>query len=246
MPATSSSTWSSVASRRLASHPDLPLPVLLCAMRSARRMRLRLDERERLLKVTHPRSVRPSAALAWAVAQKPWVEDQLGRVLPAEPLVPGAIIPVDGADVELCWSQASPRVPLLQTGTLACGGPEEAFPRRIEQFLRRLALDTLSRETAEIAGKAGIRPASVGVGDAQTRWGSCSSDGAIRYSWRLILAPPQARRFVVTHEVAHLTHLNHGADFRALERELFGGDVREAKALLRSAGPRLRRIGVGR
>ena len=213
-------------------------------MRTARRMRLRLDERERLLKVTHPRSVRPSAALAWAVSQKPWVEDQLGRVLPAEPLVSGAVIPVDGADVELRWCDVAPRVPSLDRGILACGGPEAAFPRRIEQFLRRFALETLSRETAEIADKAGLRPASVAVGDARTRWGSCSSEGAIRYSWRLILAPPPARRFVVAHEVAHLTHLDHGARFRALERELFGGDVREAKALLRSAGPRLRRIGV--
>lgn len=244
MPATLSCTWSSVPSRRLTSHPDLPIPVLLCAMKSARRMRLRIDERERLLKVTHPRSVRPSAALAWAVSQKPWVEDQLGRVLPPEPLIPGAVIPVDGAEVELRWSQAAPRAVSLERGILTCGGPEAAFTRRVEQFLRQLALDTLSRETAEIANRSGIRPTSVAVGDARTRWGSCSSDGAIRYSWRLILAPPPARRFVVAHEVAHLSHLNHGAGFRALERELFGGDVAEAKALLRSAGPRLRRIGV--
>jgi predicted metal-dependent hydrolase len=96
-----------------------------------------------------------------------------------------------------------------------------------------------------MASKAGLRASCVAVGDARTRWGSCSSSGAIRYSWRLILAPPQARRFVVAHEVAHLAHLNHGAGFRALERRLFDGDVREAEALLRRVGPRLRRIGIG-
>ena len=244
MPASSNSIWSSVRSRKLASHPDLPLPVLLCAIRRARRMRLRLDEARRLLKVTHPRQVRPSAALAWAATHKEWVTEQLGKALPPEPLNPGAVIPIYGKDVELCWSEGSPRLPRLAAGLLVCGGPEAAFPRRIEQFLRRLALETLSRETADIAGRAGLRASAVSVGDARTRWGSCSSSGRIRYNWRLILAHPSARRFVVAHEVAHLKHLDHSAGFKAFERDLFGGDTAAAAALLNAAAPRLRRIGL--
>ena len=207
-------------------------------------MRLRFDERERLLKVTHPRGVRASAALAWAVSQKAWVEEQLERTLPAEPLVPGAVIPIEGVGVELVWREGAPRTPSLWDGKLVCGGPEAGFPKRIEQYLKRLALEALSRETAEIAERAGLRAVSVKIGDARTRWGSCSSKGAVRYSWRLILAPPEARRFVVAHEVAHLKHLDHGRDFKALERELFDGDVAAAERLLRSSAPRLRRIAV--
>jgi predicted metal-dependent hydrolase len=251
MPASSSIIWSSVRFRRsttrqLANHPDLPLPVLLCAIRNARRMRLRFDERERLLKLTHPKGVRPSAALAWAVTQKSWVEEQLNRSLPPEPLIPGAVVPIEGADIELVWREQAPRMPVLAEGKMVCGGPEAGFPRRVELFLRRLALATLSRETADVGERAGLRAISVGVGDARTRWGSCSSNGAIRYSWRLILAPPEARRFVVAHEVAHLKHLDHGRTFRTLERELFGGDVAAAERLLRESAPRLRRIAVAR
>jgi predicted metal-dependent hydrolase len=220
------------------------LPVLLCAIRSARRMRLRFDERARLLKLTHPRGVRASAALAWAVTQKAWVEEQLERTLPAEPLVPGAVIPVEGVEVELVWREGAPRTPCLMDGTLVCGGPEAGFPKRVELYLKRLALETLCRETAEFADRAGLRAVSVKIGDAKTRWGSCSSKGAVRYSWRLILAPPEARRFVVAHEVAHLKHLDHGRRFKALERELFDGDVAAAERLLRSSAPRLRRIAV--
>ena len=209
-------------------------------------MRLRFDDRERVLKVTHPTSVRVSAALAWAASQKEWVEEQLERALPPEPLVPGAVIPVEGRNVELCWSESAPRAPRLAQGQLVCGGPPHAFSRRIEQFLEQLALETLSNDTAEVARAAGLRPISVSVGDARTRWGSCSSSGRIRYSWRLILAEPQARRFVVAHEVAHLKHLDHGRGFKAFERELFGGDTAAAEALLRAWGPRLRRIGLAR
>ena len=232
--------------RQLASHPDLPLPVLLCAIRTARRMRLRLDERQGVLKVTYPRSVRPAAALAWAATQKPWVEEQIERTLPPAPLVPGSRIPVEGVEVELRWEGDAARTPRLAGAVLACGGPPEGFSRRIELFLKRLALETLSAETAEAAQRAGLRAVSVSIGDARTRWGSCSSKGGIRYSWRLILAPPEVRRYVVCHEVAHLRHLDHSHRFRAFERELFGGDTAEAEALLRACGPRLRRIGVAR
>ena len=209
-------------------------------------MRLRFDERERVLKLTHPRGGRASAALAWAVTQKAWVEEQLDQALPPEPLVPGARIPVGGVDVELVWSEHAPRTPALAGGRLVCGGTEAGFSRRVGLFLKRLALETLSRETEEIGERAGFRAIAVSVGDARTRWGSCSSKGSIRYSWRLILAPPEARRFVVAHEVAHLKHLDHGKGFRALERELFGDDVAAAERLLREAAPRLRRIAVPR
>ena len=76
----------------------------------------------------------------------------------------------------------------------------------------------MSREVAEYAAAAGVGVRSVSVGDAGTRWGSCSSQGRIRLSWRLILAPPNVRRYVVAHEVAHLVHLDHGAEFKASRR----------------------------
>jgi len=244
MPASSSSTSSTVRSSTLATHPDLPVPVQLQPMSRARRMRLRFDERALVLKLTHPRRVSASKALAWAATHKQWVAEQIGRLPPAEPFVPGALIPLEGQEVELRWSGAGRRSPTLSDGVLLCGGPPEAFARRVESFLRKRALQTLSRETAEFAAKAGLRAVAVGVGDARTRWGSCSSAGRIRYSWRLILAPVEARRYVVAHEVAHLRHLDHGREFKALERELFGGDTRRAQGLLREAAPRIRRIGI--
>lgn len=206
-------------------------------------MRLRIDEKRQVLKLTHPRGVRPAAALAWAASQKSWVDEQLGRMLPARPLRPGAAIPIEGRDVQLTWSEGARRRPALEGDRLICGGPESGFSRRVELFLKRMALETLSRETAEFAELTGLRAIAVSIGDARSRWGSCSSAGRIRYNWRLILAPPEARRYVVAHEVAHLKHLNHGRDFKALERSLFGGDTAAAQALLRQSGPLIRSVG---
>jgi predicted metal-dependent hydrolase len=240
---------SSARSKELAVHPDLPVPVEIQPVRSARRLRLRFDERRGVLKLTCPMRTSRRSALAWAAEQRAWVEAQLADVLPAEPFAPGARIPVEGQDTRLVWSPGEARVACLERGELRCGGPEGAFARRVETFLKRLALDTLSRETAVIAAAAGVTPRSVSVGDANTRWGSCSAERRIRYSWRLILAPPAARRFVVAHEVAHLLHLDHSPQFKRLEARLFAefssGDVAAARSLLRRVGPRLKRIGRG-
>lgn len=240
---------SSGRSSQLAAHPGLPLPVEIRAVRGARRLRLRFDARRRLLKLTCPPRTSRSAALAWAAEQRAWVDIQLAEALPGEPFVQGASVPVEGRDLRLVWAQGESRAPRRTGEELRCGGPESAFARRILVYLKQLALDTLSLETAEAAAAAGVAPRSVSIGDADTRWGSCSADRRIRYSWRLILAPPDARRFVVAHEVAHLVHLDHGAAFRKLEERLFaerfGGDVAAARALLRRVGPRLKRIGRG-
>ena len=240
---------SSARSKELAVHPDLPLPVEIHPLRSARRLRLRFDERRGVLKLTCPVRTSRRAALAWAAEQRAWVETQIAAMLPGEPFAPGATVPIEGRDTRLAWAPGEARTPRLADGELRCGGPPSMVARRIETFLKRLALDTLSRETAELAAAAGVTPRSVTVGDANTRWGSCSADRRIRYSWRLILAPPAARRYVVAHEVAHLVHLDHGPQFKQLEQRLFArlriGDVAAARTLLRTVGPRLKRVGRG-
>ena len=221
----------------------LPVPIEIRAIRSARRLRLRYDDLRGVLKLTCPPRTSTRKALQWAIDRRDWIDAQLARTLPAEPFVPDAIIPLEGNDTRLAWVDGGPRVPVLTEGELRCGGPRDAFERRIERFLKRRALDLMSREAAEFSTLAGATPCAVSVGDAGSRWGSCSSDGRIRLNWRLILAPPEARRHVVAHEVAHLVHLNHGVEFKALEARLFGPGLAEAKDALRRVGPRLRRFG---
>jgi hypothetical protein len=237
--------WSSDRSEA-ALEAALPVPIEIRPLRNARRLRLRFDEAAGTLKLTCPWRTSRRAALAWALDQRDWIDAQLARVEPAEPFRGGALIPVEGREIRIAWSADWPRAPSIIAGELRCGGPETGLPRRIETFLKRHARDTMSRDIAEFAALAGAKPASVTIGDAATRWGSCSSNGRIRMSWRLILAPPEVRRYVAAHEVAHLVHLNHGPKFKALEALLFGPGIAQAKAALRRIGPRLRRIGRGR
>jgi len=237
---------SSARSKALAFEQSLPVPLVVRSVKSARVMRLRFDSGRNVLKLTCPARVSRNAALVWAADQRDWIETQLSAALPPNPFVPGASFPLEGQEVTVDWRADRARTVRLAGNLLLCGGPAEGLAKRVETFLRRRATDLLSLETAEFAGAAGVIPKAVSVGDADTRWGSCSANGRIRYSWRLICAPPEARRYVVAHEVAHLVHLNHGAQFKALERRLFGPGLAEAQALLRRHGPRLKRVGRGR
>jgi predicted metal-dependent hydrolase len=224
---------------------SLPVPIEIRRLKTARRLRLRFDETAATLKLTCPWRTSRRAALAWALDQRDWIEAQVARAEPGEPFVPGALIPLEGGELRIAWREDWRRTPAVVEGELRCGGPEAAVSRRIESFLKARARDVMSADIAEFAALAGTTPRSVTIGDASTRWGSCSSQGRIRMSWRLILAPPEVRRYVAAHEVAHLVHLNHGADFKALEARLFGPGIAQAKAALRRLGPRLRRVGRG-
>src|SRR5947209_7111663 len=176
MRGSSSSMWSKGRSEAEL-QASLPVPIEIRPIRRARRLRLRFDEASGSLRLTCPWRTSRRAALAWALDQRDWIDAQLARAVPPEPFAPGALIPLDGRDARIVWSETMPRTPLLVGDELRCGGPQAGLARRVEAFLKGRALETMSREVAEYAAAAGVSARSVTVGDAATRWGSCSSQG---------------------------------------------------------------------
>ena len=221
----------------------LPWPVVVRRHARSRSIRLRVDEGRSRFLLTHPFRVSRRAAVDWAAKQQEWAQRQVERVADAVPFEAGRTIAIEGTDRLLVWDPAASRTPTLSPDELRCGGPECSFASRVERFLRARVRDVISAEVARTATAAGVVVRSVSVSDPRSRWGSCSSTGALRFSWRLILAPPDILRWVVAHEVAHRDHMNHGPAFKALEAELFDGDVAAARATLRALGPGLKRIG---
>ncbi len=62
----------------------------------------------------------------------------------------------------------------------------------------------------------GLKIQSLKLSSAKMKWGSCSRDGNIRLTWRLIMAPPEIIDYVIVHELAHIRHHNHSQDFWSL------------------------------
>jgi predicted metal-dependent hydrolase len=218
-------------------------PVNLRVSPRARRLRLHVDPRTRSVTLTVPKRTSQRRALAWAAGHRAWVEAALAAIPETVPFAPGVLVPLYGEAHRLDWDPARPRRVERGEGRLVMGGPVEGLDRRLLRWLKAHALDLLGRETRALAVEAGVKVTGIGVGDPVSRWGSCSGTGAIRYSWRLILAPDFVRRATVAHEVAHLVHLNHGPDFHALVAELLGTDPKPARAWLKREGAALHRFG---
>ncbi|AJP73587.1 M48 family metallopeptidase [Sphingomonas hengshuiensis] len=209
----------------------------------ARRMRLAIDPRDGRVRLTLPPRASLKKALAWAEEQREWIAAQQARLPQSQPFVPGARFAFRGREVEIAWSATAKRTPTLEGDRLVCGGPAEGLDRRVERWLRGEALRVLSEETAYYAARAGVGVTRVSIGDPRGRWGSCAASGAIRYSWRLILAPDFVRRATVAHEVAHRVHMNHAPAFHRLVDALYEGDPAEARAWLRAQGAALHWVG---
>ncbi len=89
----------------------------------------------------------------------------------------------------------------------------------LEAWFRPAAQREIERAIERHAGALRVQPTSVTVRDPRSRWGSASTQGRLSFSWRLILAPPEALDTVVVHELAHLRLFGHGPRFWALVAE---------------------------
>lgn len=214
------------------------VPVVVRRFAQARGYRMRYDAAQGVLRLSIPLRGGEGRALEWARTQAGWVAASVAMVR----LASGVALPVEGVERLILWDAAHPRQPVLDAAELRVGGPEQSVGPRLVRWLRARALATLREETLAIAAQHDITISAVAIGDTRSRWGSCSASGAIRYSWRLILVPPEVRRATVAHEVAHRLHMDHSADFHAAHRRLLGADPREAREWLRRHGAGLHRF----
>ncbi len=81
---------------------------------------------------------------------------------------------------------------------------------------RQLAKRALPGRVRHWSATMGVAPTAVKINGAQTRWGSCSAKGNLNFSWRLMMAEPAVIDYVVVHELAHLTQMNHSPRFWAI------------------------------
>lgn len=111
-----------------------------------------------------------------------------------------------------------------------------AFARPVtpeqEQALRRQAATHIPERVAHYSRLMGVTPTGIKITGAQKRFGSCSGQNSLCFSWRLMLLPPQAIDYVVVHELAHIRHHNHSAAFYAFVAQIMP-DYKQRQALLR-------------
>lgn len=117
-----------------------------------------------------------------------------------------------------------------ETGEIFLPAPDPE--KRLTNWLKHNAKRIFSGIAVRRAAEMGASYPSLSVTSARTRWGSCSYNNALHFSFRLLYAPPAVIDYVVVHELAHTFHRNHSRQFWATV-ERFVPDYRKKRDWLK-------------
>lgn len=221
---------------------DREVEIWLRRNRRSRRVILSLDPADGVFRLTLPQGVTVEEALDFAAQKRHWILDRLDELPPRVPFAPGATVPFLGEPHLIVHEPLARRGVWREDGRIHACGFAEHVARRVKDHLRREAQAILPPRAHDKARRIDRPVVRVSLRDPRTRWGSCSSDGTISLSWRLILAPEEVLDYVVAHEVAHLVHQDHSGAFWRLVAELTPR-VAGPQRWLRKHGPELHRYG---
>ncbi|MCV2882627.1 M48 family metallopeptidase [Actibacterium sp. XHP0104] len=180
----------------------------------ARRYSLRVSQLDGRVTLTLPTQAPLREGLDFLNERAEWVRGHLEQrpeaqsaVLGGELLFEGVLLPVRGA--------SGLRAPRIEGGALLVPDNDARASARIQAFLKQAARDRLVAACDRHAAALGRRYGRITLRDTRSRWGSCTAQGDLMFSWRLIMAPPVVLDYVAAHEVAHLIEMNHSAAFWA-------------------------------
>ena len=220
---------------------DRPQALVVRVNRRAKHLILKVDPYAGEIQVTAPSKRAVPEAIAFARERADWIASQLDEELRARPFEEGMTVPYLGTlhVLERC---GRPRAPISVSpgppARITAGGEKEHLNRRIVEWMKRearMALTERVRRNCAVLEKPLPR---IRVRDTKTRWGSCTSDGTISFSWRLIMAPPWIIDYVAAHECAHLVHMNHSPAFWR-KVAFLGANARAAENWFNANGARL-------
>lgn len=211
----------------------------------AKRFTLRIEPRTRGLKVSAPLHAQDHDILAFVSKHHGWAQSQLSKQPEMGALKVGVKIPVRGIPHRLEHTGKLRGLPMQyrenDAAILALSGDKQSLPRRASDFLKREAKSEIEPKALALAQSINKRVKSISFKDTKSRWGSCTSDGALSFSWRIMMAPPLVIDYLIAHEVAHLREMNHGPKFWTLCEELCP-ETKRAKAWLKKNGAALQAI----
>ena len=213
-----------------------PLEVHLKRSARARRFLLRVSRLDGKVTLSMPLRAREAEALAFLKGHEDWLRQTL-QAMPLSALQPvglGSVIPVEGR--ALLLSPGTGRAVRAEGDRLLIPGDPAAAGARVAAWLKVLA-----RASTHYAGLVDRSYSQLALRDTRSRWGSCSPDGRLMYSWRLIMAPPLVLDYVAAHEVAHLVEMNHSPAYWAVVSRICP-DWRTQRAWVHTNGQSLHRL----
>tara|TARA_B100001750_G_scaffold85765_1_gene67689 strand:+ start:422 stop:1045 length:624 start_codon:yes stop_codon:yes gene_type:complete len=178
-------------------------------------MSLRVDPKAGVIRFTIPPRTSQFSINRFLKQNRDWITERQKTLLPKTEIIDGSVISYRGIHHEIAIRPHAKRIteiiplpPLLYIHT-SREDPTNNLKRWMIDQARRI-IEPLSYEKARSIGKT---ISKIDLRDTSSRWGSCSSDKRLMFSWRLIMAPDYVLDYVIAHEVAHLKHMDHSRQF---------------------------------
>lgn len=210
----------------------------------ARRLIIRLDERRREAVAIAPSPRQMEAAVAFAAERVDWISSRLQHLPEIVSFEEGATFNYRGEPCRIT-GEGDGRLAKIIAGeprVLSVPGDPETLHMRVERFLKKQARADLTRAVKRYTEILGVEYKGISVKDTRSRWGSCTSDGQLSFSWRLIMAPTEVLNYVAAHECAHLLEMNHSNKFWA-HVAVCCPDWKRQRSWLRMHGAELQAVG---
>jgi len=204
----------------LLSIADRKVPLIFKKDERAQRIILRLDYGASRIVVVRPKRTSRHTARSFVLENRSWIEERINELLDGVPFEHGATIPFMGLEHRIRHRPSARGVVWCEEQEIHVAGHAEHLSRRVTDWLRMEARREIESKAKAKAMQIGKRVKRVILRDTTSRWGSCSTDGQLSFSWRLIMAPRYVLDYVISHEVAHLSEMNHGPRFWKLCRKL--------------------------
>lgn len=191
------------------------VPVEIRVNTRARRIILKVDPRDGKVILTAPTPKLIPDALTFARQRAAWIREQRLSAPGARPFRDGITFPYRGAPMTIVNKGAARAAVKVDAaaGTVTVGGAADHTNRRITDWLKAEARAAITAHVDDYAERLNVTRRTIRIRDTRSRWGSCTSDGTLSFSWRLILTPPEILAYVAAHECAHLVHLDHSPAF---------------------------------
>ena len=207
-------------------------------VRNSTRLSLRVSSISESVTLTAPVNTKQDVLLRFLESKETWLKDKLLKISDKKLQVDiGGLIPIFGSkkQLEICSESLNVRI-IGNSIRIPISVSKPGLS--VENYLKKLAKEELTNVANYYCDKLGVSYSSIKLRDTRSRWGSCSSNSNLMFSWRLIMAPKNVIRYLVAHEVTHLKHFNHSSDFWFEVRSIFGPYENERK-WLRTEGTNL-------
>lgn len=221
--------------------------------KGARHLRLSLDHSNQIV-ASVPWRCSEREAGKFVEAQRAWLETQLARVprtrtlsdwFTEHPQLSGS---GDRFTVQMAATERLRADYIFDNGgadiILRIPQTAECVDTALLQLVRRFAKDAMTCRLAYHAKRLDLKFTKLSVRDQSGRWGSCSSSGGISLNWRLVLVAPELQDYVILHELAHLTEMNHSRRFWAL-LDQYDPQRQASESALDTLTPEIMRVGRG-